>query len=169
MTRASLGLRFSSSARGFPKPGLSEFDGGAVSTSANFADLHSMQVYATQKFADRPLIGTKNTDGEFEWTTYKSFGDKVDNFREVLRSKGVCAGDKVGIISSNSLEWAITAYAAYGLNCAPVGGCCARKCLRHCRRPIDRELARAQPVPHHALFQRRFQCTSSKSERTGST
>ena len=65
-------------------------------------------------YADRPLYGTKR-DGIYEWTTYEQFAEKVDAFRGGLASLGVTAGDKVAIICKNTEEWAISAYATYGL------------------------------------------------------
>ena len=40
---------------------------------------------------------------------------RVDNLRGGLASLGVGAGDGVGIIANNRNEWAIAAYATYGL------------------------------------------------------
>ena len=66
-------------------------------------------------YADRPLYGTKR-DGIYEWTTYEQFAEKVDAFRGGLASLGVSAGDKVAIICKNTEEWAVSAYATYGLS-----------------------------------------------------
>ena len=66
-------------------------------------------------YADRPLYGTKH-DGVYEWTTYEQFAEKVDAFRGGLASLGVSAGDKVAIICKNTEEWAVSAYATYGLS-----------------------------------------------------
>ncbi|MCS5545881.1 MAG: long-chain fatty acid--CoA ligase, partial [SAR324 cluster bacterium] len=68
-----------------------------------------------QLYADRPLYGTKH-DGVYEWTTYEQFAEKVDAFRGGLASLGVSAGDKVAIICKNTEEWAVSAYATYGLS-----------------------------------------------------
>ncbi|MBC8260049.1 MAG: long-chain fatty acid--CoA ligase [SAR324 cluster bacterium] len=65
-------------------------------------------------YADRPLYGTKR-DGNYEWTSYEEFAEKVDAFRAGLASLGVSAGDKVAIICKNTEEWAVSAYATYGL------------------------------------------------------
>ena len=65
-------------------------------------------------YADRPLYGTKR-DGIYEWTTYEQFAEKVDALRGGLASLGVTAGDKVAIICKNTEEWAVSAYATYGL------------------------------------------------------
>ena len=67
-----------------------------------------------QLYADRPLYGTKR-DGFYEWTTYEQFSEKVDALRGGLASLGVSSGDKVAIICKNTEEWAVSAYATYGL------------------------------------------------------
>ncbi len=65
-------------------------------------------------FADRPLFGVKK-DGAFHWLSYKAFGQQVDQFRAGLASLGVKAGDRVAVIANNRVEWAVGAYATYGL------------------------------------------------------
>lgn len=67
------------------------------------------------KHPDRPLFGTKNSQGVYEWLTYRQFGRRVDNLRAALAGLGVGSGDAVGIIANNRTEWAIAAYATYGL------------------------------------------------------
>ena len=64
---------------------------------------------------DRPLFGTKNDKGVYEWLTYRQFGRRVDELRAGLAGLGVGRGDAVGIIANNRTEWAIAAYATYGL------------------------------------------------------
>ncbi len=64
---------------------------------------------------DRPLFGTKNAQGVYEWLTYRQFGRRVDELRAGLAGLGVGRGDAVGIIANNRTEWAIAAYATYGL------------------------------------------------------
>ena len=64
---------------------------------------------------DRPLFGTKNSQGVYEWLTYRQFGQRVDELRAGLAGLGVGRGDAVGIIANNRTEWAIAAYATYGL------------------------------------------------------
>ncbi len=66
-------------------------------------------------FADHPLFGTKNPKGEYEWATYREVGERIDHLRGGLARAGVGRGDWVGIIADNRAEWAIAAFAAYGL------------------------------------------------------
>lgn len=70
---------------------------------------------SVRTYPDRPYLGTKNKDGEYEWVTYKEVGTRVDNLRAGLAGLGVQKGDAVGIISNNSLEWAIGHFAVAGL------------------------------------------------------
>ena len=65
-------------------------------------------------YRDNPLFGTK-VDGAYQWVTYRQVGEMVDAFRGGLVSLGVGKGDKVAVISNNRVEWAVAAYATYGL------------------------------------------------------
>ncbi len=67
------------------------------------------------KYPDRPLFGTKNSQDEYEWVTYAQVGKRVDNLRTGLAGLGVGKDDAVGIIANNRTEWAIGAFASYGL------------------------------------------------------
>lgn len=75
--------------------------------------------HATTVHATRPLFGTKRK-GEWQWITYADFKKEVDGFRAGLASLGVVSGDRVAIISNNRVEWAVAAYATYGLGAAIV-------------------------------------------------
>jgi long-chain acyl-CoA synthetase len=68
-----------------------------------------------EKFARNPLFGTKNDRGIYEWITYHDVGKRVDNLRGGLAKLGVGKGDAVGIIANNRTEWALAAFATYGL------------------------------------------------------
>ena len=87
--------------------------------TAKFPTLLDIYTNSIEQFADRPLFGTKR-GGTWEWTTYSEFGDMVDNTRSGLAGLGIGLGDKVAIISDNREEWAVVAYAAYGLGAAVV-------------------------------------------------
>ena len=68
-----------------------------------------------QKYTNNPLFGTKNTRGTYDWTTYKEVGQRIDNLRGGLAQLGVGKGDVVGIIANNRVEWAIAAFASFGI------------------------------------------------------
>jgi long-chain acyl-CoA synthetase len=72
-----------------------------------------------EKFGDRALFGVKR-DGEWKWMTYGDWGDRVRRMRTALQLLGVEAGDRVAVIANNSPEWAVGAYASYGLGAAYV-------------------------------------------------
>ncbi|MBN2686729.1 MAG: AMP-binding protein, partial [Deltaproteobacteria bacterium] len=65
-------------------------------------------------FGDRPLFGTKNSQGVYEWVTYKEVAKRVDDLRSGLAQLGVEKDDAVGIIANNRVEWAVAAFATYG-------------------------------------------------------
>jgi long-chain acyl-CoA synthetase len=67
-----------------------------------------------RRYADRPLFGTKIAEGR-TWTTYREVAAAVDAFRAGLAGLGVRAGDRVTIVAGNRVEWAVAAYATYGL------------------------------------------------------
>jgi long-chain acyl-CoA synthetase len=74
---------------------------------------------STKRFASRPLFGSKR-GSEWVWMTYGEFASEVADVRAGLASLGLGAGDRVGIIANNRPEWAIGAYATYGLEAAYV-------------------------------------------------
>jgi long-chain acyl-CoA synthetase len=69
---------------------------------------------AVSKYPNNLLFGTKDRDGEYRWSNYKEFGVRVDDLRGGLAGLGIGQGDAVGIISVNSTEFAVTAFATYG-------------------------------------------------------
>jgi len=78
----------------------------------NLVDLFEESVV---RFNGKPLFGTKGPDGEYMWSTYGDVAKRVDNLRGGLASLGVTKGDAVGIIANNREEWAVIAFAVYGL------------------------------------------------------
>lgn len=72
---------------------------------------------AVEKFRDRDLFGTKNSEKtDYNWVTYSQVAERVDNLRAGLASVGIKKGDSIGIIANNRVEWAVAAYATYGLS-----------------------------------------------------
>lgn len=67
-----------------------------------------------RRFPDRPLLGERR-DGTWRWITYAELGVAIDEIRGGLAALGVRAGDRVAIVSRNSVAWAAAAYATYGL------------------------------------------------------
>jgi long-chain acyl-CoA synthetase len=78
-----------------------------------FETLVDIYDHAIKSFAHRELFGTKR--GSWRWITYADFAKKVDAFRGGLASIGVGKGDVVAIVANNRVEWAVAAYAVYGL------------------------------------------------------
>lgn len=71
---------------------------------------------STEKFYNNRLFGTKDMQsGSFDWISYGDVRKRVDNFRSGLAHRNILKGDTVGIISSNRVEWAVAAFASYGL------------------------------------------------------
>ncbi|MBF0443933.1 MAG: AMP-binding protein, partial [Oligoflexales bacterium] len=80
-----------------------------------YRNLVDLQQESCEKFKDLPLYGTKGKNG-YEWITYGEFAEKVDSFRAGLSYIGVKGGDRIAIISKNSWEWAVCAFASWSLN-----------------------------------------------------
>jgi len=81
---------------------------------ATYENLVQLGEESCRRFAERPLLAEKR-DGQWVWTSYREFQDLVDAFRAGLAGLGVEPGDRVAIVSRNSLAWAVAAYATYGL------------------------------------------------------
>lgn len=82
--------------------------------SPKFDNLVDVYRQSVKKFADEPLFGTKQR-GEWVWMTYAEFGTHTDEVRAGLAALGIDKGDVVAIIANNRAEWAVGAYATYGL------------------------------------------------------
>ena len=67
-----------------------------------------------ERFADRPAFGTRR-DGRWVWTSYRQFGELIAQCRAGLHGLGVRRGDVVAAVTNNRIEWAVAAYATYGL------------------------------------------------------
>jgi len=74
---------------------------------------------SVESYPHRELFGTKK-NGRWQWTTYREFGRDVEKLKGGLASIGVGKGDHVAVISNNRVEWAVGAYASYGIGAAYV-------------------------------------------------
>ena len=81
---------------------------------SHYSDLVDVLHKSVARYSHRKLFGTKKGD-RWEWITYQDFGKRVEAFRGGLADLGIRHGDTVAIISANRVEWAIAAYATYGL------------------------------------------------------
>lgn len=80
----------------------------------DYQTLNDLYRDAVQSYPNNRLFGTKR-NGAYEWIAYKEFGELVDAFRGGLASLGIGKGDTVAIIANNRVEWAVAAYATYGI------------------------------------------------------
>jgi long-chain acyl-CoA synthetase len=79
-----------------------------------FANLVELFEKSVEDFSGRELFGTK-VGSTWRWLTYGEFGRLVDAFRAGLAARGIGKGDRVAVISNNRIEWAVGAYACFGL------------------------------------------------------
>ncbi|MDB4942722.1 MAG: Long-chain-fatty-acid--CoA ligase [Labilithrix sp.] len=84
---------------------------------AKFETLVDIYDSSIKTFPDSPLFGTKR-GGRWEWMTYLEFGKQTDAFRAGLAGLGLKAGDTIAVIANNRPEWAVAAYACFGLGVA---------------------------------------------------
>jgi long-chain acyl-CoA synthetase len=85
-----------------------------MTPDGDYTDLVDVLESSVERHADCRVFGTKS-EGAWHWMTYAELGRRVDDFRGGLASLGVGQGDTVAVISGNRVEWAVGAYAAYGL------------------------------------------------------
>ncbi len=80
----------------------------------DFTTLVDIFHHSVGRYGARDLFGTKR-GGIWSWMTYADFGRSVDRLRAGLASLGIRRGQSVAIVSNNRVEWAVSAYACYGL------------------------------------------------------
>ena len=88
----------------------------AAPTPHSLIDL--LEASAATHGARDAFLTKKN--GRWVATSYASFAHAVDELRGGLASLRIGPGDRVGIIANNRVEWAVVAYATYGLGAALV-------------------------------------------------
>jgi long-chain acyl-CoA synthetase len=86
----------------------------SMETPANLVEMFENSV---AKYGSNKLFGTKNAAGEYEWVTYNQVAKRVDDLRAGLAAEGIKPGGAVGLIANNRTEWAVAAFATYGLGC----------------------------------------------------
>jgi len=70
---------------------------------------------SVELYAQRPLFGTPDSQGNHTWVTYDTVGTRINDLRAGLASIGISSGNAVGVIANNRAEWAIAAFATFGL------------------------------------------------------
>lgn len=85
--------------------------------STRFGSLVDMAEESFCRFRSRALFGQR-LDGEWAWLTYGELDVIVAELRAGLAALGVCAGERVAIVSRNSAMWAAAAHACFGLGAA---------------------------------------------------
>ena len=87
---------------------------GAPTQLPAYTNLLDLARASVRRFGERPLFGDREASG-WRWTSYAAWQARVDAARAGLARLSIAPGDKIGIISRNSLAWATIAYAGYGL------------------------------------------------------
>ncbi len=78
----------------------------------NLVDMFEESV---RKHGKNRMFGYRGKDGSYKWVTYGEIGGRVERLRGGLAKYGIGKNDAVGLIANNRIEWAIAAFAAYGL------------------------------------------------------
>ena len=69
-----------------------------------FNNLHDLQVFASQEFAERDLFGTFSPESKsFEWISFADYGNRVDQCRALLKDLGTW-GWKATVLSCDALS-----------------------------------------------------------------
>jgi long-chain acyl-CoA synthetase len=91
----------------------SQVQGGPLAVEAKRpTSLTALLEDTVRKHGARTLFLAKR-DGRWLETSYQEFADLVGALSSALVRLGVGAGDRVGIIAGNRIEWAVCAYATY--------------------------------------------------------
>jgi long-chain acyl-CoA synthetase len=88
-----------------------------MSSAPKFETLVDIYNHATKSYPKNKLFGTKR-GGTWTFSTYADFQRDVERFRAGLASLGLGRGDKMAVIANNRVEWAVAAYACFGLGIA---------------------------------------------------
>src|SRR5262245_25073704 len=83
-------------------------------SAPKFSNLVEMFERSVKEYGPRELFGTK-ANGQWGWTTYSEMGRFVDDLRGGLAALGLKRGQNICIVSNNRVEWAVFAYACFGL------------------------------------------------------
>lgn len=106
-----------------------------IDSKKRYSHLANMLEYTRAHHSDRYVFGTKGTK-YYQWMTYREFGESVDKLRTALYKIGVRKGDNIGIISKNCPEWAMCAFAGYGLGAGFVA-MYEKQLLKECRYIVE--------------------------------
>jgi long-chain acyl-CoA synthetase len=77
-------------------------------------NLVAMFEASVARHGPRRLFGTRQVGEPYRWVSYAEVGERVDALRGGLAGAGIGAGDVVGLIADNRVEWAVVAFASYG-------------------------------------------------------
>ncbi len=86
-----------------------------------FASPNLVELYreSSRRYAEQRLFGTRGPNG-WGWVKYRELPALVDRCRAGLKRLGIGPGDRVALVANNRIEWAVVAYATYGLGAAIV-------------------------------------------------
>lgn len=78
-------------------------------------NLVAMFEESVRRHGGNRMFGARGGDGNYQWVTYDEVAARVDRLRGGLAKCGIGKDDAVGLIANNRVEWAVAAFAAYGL------------------------------------------------------
>ncbi|MEM9691157.1 MAG: AMP-dependent synthetase/ligase [Myxococcota bacterium] len=82
-------------------------------------NLVSLLQRSLERHASRIAFGERR-ESRWHWIQYEDFAREIDEVRSGLAVVGIGPGDRVALLSNNRLEWAVVAYAAFGLGAVVV-------------------------------------------------
>ena len=87
--------------------------------SLNYKTLAELIQNSIHLHGERPFLGVKK-NGAYTWMTYSEFDIQMRKTRTLFKSIGLAKGDRIAIVANNSIEFALVAYAAYGIGAVVV-------------------------------------------------
>ncbi|KAJ2640654.1 medium-chain fatty acid-CoA ligase faa2 [Coemansia sp. RSA 1694] len=86
---------------------------GVNSLYDNFLRGRSLAGRSSAAFGFRAAVDGLGTAGAYRWVTWDVFHQRLVHVASGLRRLGLRAGDRVGILAPNSVEWVLAEFAAY--------------------------------------------------------
>ena len=86
----------------------------------NFSTIPEMFIKICRKYGNSKAAYKFKRDGKYVSLTHEALRENVENFAMGLMDLGIRAGDRVGIISENRIEWIVADYAITGLGAIDV-------------------------------------------------
>lgn len=86
----------------------------------NFSTIPEMFIKTCKKYGNVKPVYKFKRDGKYVGLSYNGLKENVENFAIGLKDLGIKAGDRVGIVSENRIEWIVADFAISGIGAVDV-------------------------------------------------